>query len=189
MLFILQFMCLWATFFSVGVFSVPLDAQNDQPIGQVLAPRAGVHDCIWAFAVRPPRVNSGSRLEITSFIARDQRMADLVIQANVPIRATVQATPSQAGANQHNVVISWTNNLFDGYTVLFERFLRTAPPDPSINRQPDNIDEAILPAAQPNPFGASPGSVVQTHCVDTNRYRYFLQIGGPRGNGPPPSKG
>ncbi|KAI0574421.1 hypothetical protein Alg215_08593, partial [Pyrenophora tritici-repentis] len=67
--------------------------------------------------------------------------------------------------------------------------LWTAPPDPSINRQPDNIDEAILPAAQPNPFGASPGSVVQTHCVDTNRYRYFLQIGGPRGNGPPPSKG
>lgn len=98
----------------------------------------------------------------------------LVIQNGVSIYAHLTVSPNPAGAGFHNVQIRWENRLYTSYTVLLERFRRDAPP--SQGGQPDNIDEAILPAANPGVIFDSYGSVTQTHCVDTNRYRYVSSL-------------
>lgn len=135
----------------------------------MLAPR-GVHDCIWNFARRPPRVNSGDRIEITSFISRDRSMFQIPIQAGVPIFAHLTVTPFANAPGQHAVLVRWENRLPQAYTVLFERFRRDNPPNG--DSQPDNIDEAVVPAMEPNPVGETYGTVDQTQCADTNIYRY-----------------
>lgn len=128
----------------------------------------GVHDCVWAFTLRPPRVNSANRIEITSFINRLQNMNEQPLQANVPIRWSLQvvAGPDQ---NHRTIRVRWENRIYERYTVLLERFRR----DQDIStEQPDNIDEARLPAADPGLIFDTPGRVSQTHCVQTTGYRY-----------------
>ena len=73
------------------------------------------------FTLRPPNYNTRGRIDITSTVNGGSTRRDITFP-NVAITADVTSTAIESVPSHHFIAIDWTNNLFQRYTVVVERF-------------------------------------------------------------------